>query len=179
VGPLALLVYPDTNYASPDIAYATLYTDSAFACSARAIEGLLAKYVTVYAYEFSDENAYLFTPPKVSTLVMGAFHTTELPYLFPAMLANSPYGATFSSGEQDLSQAMMLAWSAFARYGSPWTFATWSWGRYDPAKDEVESLVPPWPMTITNHTTEHKCNFWDPFITLEAVLPPSLSGVNP
>ncbi|MDR3415738.1 MAG: carboxylesterase family protein [Nevskia sp.] len=177
--PFALAFYPLSDYDSPDLAYASLYTDGGFACSARVTEELLARYVPVFAYEFSDENAYRFSPPKVTTLDMGAFHSSELPYLFPALVADSPYGATFSSAEQSLSNAMMSAWTEFARTGRPAASAGSAWRRYDPATDEVTALVPPAPQALPTHTREHKCNFWAPFIVIEAALPGSITGVNP
>ena len=79
--------YPIANYlsdgaaAAPGEAVAAIITDSLFACTARAADQLLAKYMPVWAYELQDTNApQLFNLPTV--FPYGATHASELQFIF-------------------------------------------------------------------------------------------------
>src|SRR5262249_52679401 len=80
--PLFLPQYPLANYPSPSIALGALGTDGIFACNARISAQLLSAHVPTFEYEFNDANApQLFLPPV--SFPYGAYHASELQYLFP------------------------------------------------------------------------------------------------
>jgi len=152
--PLFVAVYPLTDYPSPDLALAALGTDAIFACNARFVEHLVSAFVPTYAYELNDENApQRFLPPV--SFPYGAAHASEIQYLFnlPATVPAPPLDA----GQEQLSDAMVSAWTTFARTGAPGD----GWPRFDPALDDMESLVPPSPLVETGFAAFHKCAFWD------------------
>jgi para-nitrobenzyl esterase len=68
---------PLSAYASPDLAYAQVFTDSEFSCPALQADQLTRR-SGVYAYEFSDPDPpdnFNFT---TLTFGFGAAHSTEL-----------------------------------------------------------------------------------------------------
>lgn len=86
--PFVLGEYPLPVSPPADAASLTLGesgTDGIFACPERNGVQLLSKYVTTYAYELNDENAYLIFnefPGVTLSFPLGAAHFTEVPYLF-------------------------------------------------------------------------------------------------
>ena len=131
-------------------------TDGIFVCTARRAEQALAQYVTVYAYEFNDENA---PAPKIQNLnfPLGAYHSADVQYLFNRNGVPAP----FTPDQQALSQAMISYWTQFAKTGDPNSPGQPLWAAYDPATDERLSLVPPEPAVESGFATDHMCAFWD------------------
>jgi carboxylesterase type B len=88
LAPSVLEEYPLPASPPADAASLTLGesgTDGIFACPERNGVQLLSKYVTTYAYELNDENAYLIFDlfPGISlSFTLGAPHFSEVPYLF-------------------------------------------------------------------------------------------------
>src|SRR6185369_9733340 len=114
--PALIAQYPVANYASPDLAFATLATDAAFACNAHAAVRSFSHYVRSYAYEFDDVNApELFLPPV--SFPYGASHASEIQYLFdiPNLVGAPP----LTAAQQELSDTMITYWTRFARTGRP------------------------------------------------------------
>jgi len=162
-----LAEYPLSGYASPDLAYAQVITDSGFSCPAlRADE--LARRSGVYAYEFSDPN-----PPddfNLTTLTfpLGAAHSTELQYVFqriPALDTVPP----FSSAQLALSDQMIAYWSRFAATGSPNRRVPARsgrpapyWPRFSASRPDIQELVPgaTAPRASARFAAAHKCGFW-------------------
>jgi para-nitrobenzyl esterase len=110
--------------------------------------------VPVYAYEFNDENAperYL----QPAGFPYGAAHESEVQYLFS--LRNAPFPGALTPPQRELAAAMKTYWTNLARTGSE---SSLSWPRFDPANQQVLSLIPPRPDVETNFPTEHQCAFW-------------------
>jgi para-nitrobenzyl esterase len=151
-------LYPLVNYSSPSVALGALGTDAVFACNARASARLLSQYVPTYQYEFNDPEApMLFFPPPVS-FPTGAYHASELQYLFalPGTPVPSP---GLSAAQEALADAMVSYWTRFARTGDPNSPGRPAWPLYG-ASDQVQTLEPSTPMTNTDFSTNHKCAFW-------------------
>jgi para-nitrobenzyl esterase len=130
--PAVLAHYPLSAYASPDLAYAQVFTDSAFSCPALQADSLPAG-SGVYAYEFSDPN-----PPNdfplTFTFPLGAAHSTELQYVFQRI----PYLDTvppFTPAQLALSDQMIAYWTRFAATGNPNAGPGWA-------------RTPRWPRTL-------------------------------
>jgi para-nitrobenzyl esterase len=157
-GALAAL-YPLSRFPSPSLALSALGTDAIFACNSRKAVRLLAPFVPVHAYEFNDENApQLFLPPV--SFPYGSAHASEIQYLFD-LRATVPAPALDASQRQ-LSDAMVTYWTNFAKLGTPNSLAAPFWPAYDPAVDEMQSLVPPTPGVETGFALDHKCAVWAP-----------------
>ena len=151
--------YPLAAFPSPDLALAALGTDAIFACNSRKAVRLLSQFVPTHAYEFNDENApQLFLPPV--SYPYASAHASELQYLFD-LRSQVPHPA-LDADQQQLSQAMVAYWTNFARAGDPNGSGTPLWTAYDPAADQMQSLVPPSPVAEAGFAADHKCALWAP-----------------
>jgi len=52
---------------------------------------------------------------------------------------------------------MKTYWANLARTGSPSAF---TWPRFDPASQQILSLIPPQTHVETSFSAEHQCAFW-------------------
>lgn len=100
-----LLFYTFASYPFYGEALGASGTDGIFSCPARNADKLLSKFVTIYAYEFNDENApppqSSFNPPPPPfkgplTFPLGAYHTAELQYLVHWPIFRPAGGTTFA-----------------------------------------------------------------------------------
>jgi len=165
LGPSVLALYPFASYPFGGEALGASGTDGIFSCPARNADRLLSKFVTTYAYEFNDENA---PPPQsafggVLTFPLGAYHTSDLQYLFKGY---DVFGlpVALSPKQVRLSNTMISYWTQFAKTGDPNSSGEPVWSPYSAATDEFQSLIPPTPVVESNFATEHQCStFWDTF----------------
>ena len=89
------------------------------------------------------------------TFPYGASHGFELPYLFDY----AGFVPDFSAAQRRLSDAMIHAWTSFARNGTPGG----AWKPLDASGDGFfASLVPPRPVrrAAADFDADHKCAFW-------------------
>jgi para-nitrobenzyl esterase len=145
-GDAVLARYPASAYANAKAAFVAATTDAVFICPARSIARAMAKSQREPVFR------YLFThsPELRRRAASGALHGIELLFVFHHMNLEG-YQAT--PGEENLSRAMMDAWSRFAKDGDP------GWPRYDPATDPYEKLDDT-VASASGLRTEH-CDFWD------------------
>jgi len=164
--PDVLALYPFANYPFGGEALGASGTDGIFSCPARNADQSLSKFVTTYAYEFNDENA---PPPQSAfggllTFPLGAYHTSELQYLFKGVNFFGIPAAPLSSKQMRLSNAMIRYWTQFAKTGNPNSSGEPVWSPYSALTDEFQSFVPPKPVVESNFATGHQCStFWDTF----------------
>jgi len=163
--PPVLAFYPFASYPFGGEALGASGTDGVFSCAARIADQSLAKFVPTYTYEFNDENA----PPAQSafggllTFPLGAYHSSELQYLFPGI---DVFGlpVTLSSQQTQLSDAMVSYWTQFAKTGDPNSSGEPLWSPYSASTDQFQSLIPPVPVVEFNFDSSHQCStFWDTF----------------
>jgi len=133
-------------------------TDGAFACRAREAVRRLSQYTSVYAYEFNDPNAPMFLLPPVRA-AWGAFHASELQYLFDLPVRAGATPTAFTADQRRLAAEMVASWTRFARSGMPNTGAA-TWPAYTAAADSVLSLEPAASQVSTSFATRHRCAFW-------------------
>jgi para-nitrobenzyl esterase len=110
--------------------------------------------VPTFAYEFNDPNApeFIVTDPFMP---LGAFHASELPYIFQPAAGFFPTPA-----QMGLSDQMIRYWTSFAREGDPNSFATPPWPHYESGRDQFQSLAPGGTTSITTFAADHHCAFW-------------------
>jgi para-nitrobenzyl esterase len=163
--PKVLAEYPLSAYPSPDLAYASVFTDSAFSCPALQADTLVSR-SPVYAYEFSDPN-----PPNdfglTFTFPLGAAHSTELQYVFQKIpfLDTTP---PFTPDQLALSDQIIGYWSRFAAAGTPngglrgGHGSAPFWPRFGAASQQIQELVPNGtaPETGAKFAADHHCAFW-------------------
>jgi para-nitrobenzyl esterase len=168
----AFAIYSLKRFSTPALAVGAAVGDAAFECSAQASNRSLSKWVPTYAYEFSDTSAGRY----------GSMHGAEQRYLFrinndfedvkidpkdarqqtDIAVARALGGGpdALSARSQRLSEAMRLAWTAFARNGNPDTPLTPKWPL---VSDGVEMLDPSFSGALPNSElrTRHHCDFWN------------------
>ena len=176
VGPqingLVATQYPLSAYPSPDLAFATAFTDVGFSCISRLNDQLLALKAPVYAYEFNDPNASSLSLPSDPFLPPGSADTTELPFLWPNLVGtNNAARTAFSAPEQALAGEMQLAWSNFAKAADPNGSGVTGWAPFAILADQFHSFTPGAVGTTSGFTADHKCNFWEPLEIAEALMP--------
>jgi len=165
--PLAPFIIPHYPLPSPptppgpSIALGAAGTDGIFACNSRTSIRRMANFVPVFAYEFNDPNPpQLFLPPDVvSGMPYGAYHASEIQYIFdlrPA-LPNPP---ALNADQERLSRDMVSYWGHFARKADPNSRHTPDWPQYDRTADLFQSLIPPTPATEATFAADHQCAFW-------------------
>ncbi len=170
--PLAAPLYPLSAYPTPDLAYATLFTDVGFSCAALGFDQLLSNSVPTYSYEFADEDAARLILPADPLMPLGAPHTSELPFIWPNLVGVGVPGASMTAAEDALAVQMRAAWTNFAKSGNPNGPTVDAWPAFNPIAGDFEELVPPAPTPSTGFATGHKCDFWGPVLALDGVLPP-------
>jgi para-nitrobenzyl esterase len=165
--PFVLEEYPLPASPPADAASLTLgesSTDGIFACPERNGVQLLSKYVTTYAYELNDENAYLIFDlfPGISlSFTLGAPHFSEVPYLFDVFFTPSDFS---QPGQESLSEAMISYWTHFAATGDPNSPGEPAWSPYSSMADQFQSFVPPTPTVepTGSFDSNHMCStFWN------------------
>ncbi|HET6353549.1 carboxylesterase/lipase family protein [Streptomyces sp.] len=153
-----LAAYPVSAYPSPNLAYSAIGTDQHFACPARDDGRLYSGRVPVYAYEFNDPQAPPFIPAPHTP--QGAFHASELAYLFPMDALPLP-----SSAQRRLSATMTAYWARFAATGNPNGPGAPRWPRYTADHDRIQVLAPDRTASTTDFAADHNCAFWQPVWT--------------
>ncbi|MFF5532447.1 carboxylesterase/lipase family protein [Streptomyces cinerochromogenes] len=146
--------YPASAYPSPNLAYSAVNTDQRFACPARSDSRLYGSRAPVYAYEFHDPQAPPFIPAPHTP--QGAFHASELAYLFPMGSLH------LTPAQRRLSGTMTAYWARFAGTGDPNGPRTPAWPRYTAEGDRVQVLAPVRVAPTTGFATDHRCAFWQP-----------------
>jgi para-nitrobenzyl esterase len=148
--------YPLRDYNSASLALATAWTDYTWGCTALSTDRSLARYIPTFAYEFADENAPWATTMPAPSFPTGAFHASELQYLFN----DEQFAGTMTPAQQHLSNVMIRYWTRFAHTGNPNSDGTPTWAPYA-ATGRVQSMAPgSGRIQPADLGREHQCGFW-------------------
>jgi para-nitrobenzyl esterase len=157
--------YPLSAYASPELAWNRVGTDSAI-CGQRILDKVLAPQIPVYAYEFDDRTAPFYFP-KMPGFLSLAYHTADIQYLFP-LWHGGPDGIQhpLNKKQTDLSDQLVAAWTNFAWTGNPNGLGNYPWPRYKKSAIKPAWLLQDIPvlstLTDTQYSTLRNCDLWDP-----------------
>jgi para-nitrobenzyl esterase len=156
--------YKLAAYKTPQRARNAVGTDSAV-CPQLMVNRILAPQTPVYAYEFNDPTAPFFFPPLPGFEPM-AYHTADIQYLFTGW-HGGPKGQAhpLNAQQRKLSDALILAWTNFARTGDPNGRGAPSWPRFKPEDGKPglylsERLPESVTMTDAAFEADHRCGFW-------------------
>jgi para-nitrobenzyl esterase len=135
--PKVLAEYPVSKYPSPDIAWATVQTDS-LDQARKVTDDELSKWTRVYAYEFNVENTPQFTSifrlqqtnPAAKAFPFGATHVDDLAYLWQYLGQTVP----LTDAELALSDQITDYWNDFQRTGDPNGSGAPAWSPYSAAR---------------------------------------------
>ncbi|WP_369382224.1 carboxylesterase/lipase family protein [Streptomyces sp. cg36] len=134
-------------------AFATAFGDYLVSCPTQEAARQLAAATPgrVFAYEFADRSAPVLYPAP-SGFPLGAYHGSEIPYLFDYLAAGE---VRLDPAQTRLSQTMTGLWSRFAATGDP---ADWPPTQADPYVPL--SLAPDAVAPRTDYDSGHQCPFW-------------------
>jgi len=120
-------LYPVDETHTVEDQLAALYSDWGMTCPTRRdARWFSALAVPTYLYRFTHA-------PDVMGGKAGAFHGSELVYLFPSVFAKK--GLVYTDADRALAQAMIGYWARFAATGDPNGGGTVTWPRYTTASD--------------------------------------------
>jgi para-nitrobenzyl esterase len=138
----------------PGAVMSSIWTDYSWSCTALRTDKMLSRRTPTYAYEFADEKAPWFADAANPSFPTGAYHASELQYLFPGV-----YGSgNLPAAQQKLADQMIKYWARFAYTGNPNGPGLADWPRF--AGSSVLSLAPA-KTTQADLAGEHHCGFWD------------------
>ncbi|EDY54756.1 MULTISPECIES: carboxylesterase/lipase family protein [Streptomyces] len=147
--------YPADRFRSPGEALSTVVTDWAWGCTVLDRDRTLDRHVPTYAYEFDDDEAPWFSTLKKPNFPTGAFHGSELQYLFDDEQLPGPA----TPAQHQLADTMMRYWARFAHTGDPNGPGAAPWPRFGTGR-YVQSLRPG-RTERTDLAQEHQCGFWN------------------
>ena len=147
--PAILGRYPVDDYDRPAFALAAVLTDwgkRVGACPTLDTARAASRTAPVYSYEVTQDSGV-----EVNGISFGAYHGSELPYLFDLPWAEP--------GDDRLTPVMLGYWAQFARTGNPNAAGLPRWQRFGTSRETVLGLsadrVAPVPFGAV-----HKCTFW-------------------
>jgi para-nitrobenzyl esterase len=153
-GPRVLERYP-VGPEGPAAAIASSFTDSRFACPSHALRRLLSQRAPVHGYEFADRQAPIVVPDWLTGLDMGAYHASELAYVFGTRWVFADPGR-FTPQQKALSDRMMRLWAGF---GHDATFDG-DWPAVGAEGAPIRVFTPDGDRLDDSFFERHQCAFW-------------------
>lgn len=155
-----LAEYPGRSFATPALAFATVFTDAVFSCPALQVSRDLSRYVRTYAYEFNDPQAVTLLGSPTDLPGLGSFHSSGLVYAFQTPLPGLADPAQFSAQQRRLSDDFSASWALFAKTADPNLTERAPWAPFDAARGNVWTFRPSGSSESTTFAQEHHCAFW-------------------
>lgn len=147
--------YPADRFHSPGEALSTVIDDWAWGCTVLDRDRALDRRAPTYAYEFADDEAPWFTSLKKPNFPTGAFHGSELQYLFDDEQLPGPA----TPAQHQLADTMVRYWAQFAHTGDPNGHGAAPWPRFGTG-EHVRSLQAGKTEQV-DLAQEHQCGFWE------------------
>jgi para-nitrobenzyl esterase len=147
--------YPVTEFPSPATAWADILTDRMWASATLEQHEGLARHGPVYAYEFADAGAPMYLPFP-SNFPAGAFHASDVPYLF----ADEKAEGSLTPAQRALSAQMIGYWTQFARTGDPNHEGAPRWPAFGGATSVLGLAPGAGGIAPVDYAAEHRLAFW-------------------
>ncbi|MGW3621791.1 carboxylesterase/lipase family protein [Micromonospora arida] len=141
--------YPRDAAQPASVTLGAVLTDHDYAEPVYSAALAFARRVPTFAYEFADEDAPFFTEGPEPTFATGAYHCAELPYLFTV-----DYAEALTPTQRRLSDAMVRAWTDFARTGRA------GWPRLRPDAPYVRGFAGGGGSGGSDFAAAHSYDFW-------------------
>lgn len=155
---LVVKKYPVEKYSQPAVALRDVWTDSAV-CALPLLHGAFSRSMPTYAYQFDDRAA----PAPPSLFPMGAYHASELQYIFDMDPSTLPL-EDLNGGQRLLSRDMVRYWTEFAISGKPHPTGLPPMPEFNSATQTILSLDVGGSRPISDFNVQHQCGFWLPLI---------------
>ncbi|MEV0289325.1 carboxylesterase family protein [Kribbella sp. NPDC050820] len=149
-----LAKYPVTT--SPALALATVLSDwGGFigACAVLRTAQAAARHQPVYAYEFAEDSGRVLP----DGYPLGAFHSSDLPYLWAVDMPQNPF-PPLTPDQERLSDTMIGYWSAFAHTGNPNGAGRPKWSTFNNSGTVLGLATT--GVAPTPYGANHQCGFW-------------------
>jgi len=158
LAPAVMAEYPLDAYDNNTfLAYSDAVSDpSPLGCEVTKWSQLFAQATPTFRYEFADANAPVPVELSSNGFPLGAYHGSELQYLYGPVMLPGPQ----SDAQKQLARDMMAYWGNFAKTGNPNGRALVHWPRYDASGLQLLRLSPEGNTVIDNFDDEHHCAFW-------------------
>ncbi|HEX6546173.1 MAG TPA: carboxylesterase family protein, partial [Bryobacteraceae bacterium] len=157
LSPAVMKEYNPADYKNLFMTYADEVTDSSpLGCAVSSLAETLSNIAPVFRYEFNDASAPTPGVGIPSFFRLGAYHGSELQFLFKMAQLPGPQTAA----QHSLSEQMMQYWANFAKTGDPNGPGLVAWPQYDAYTQQILSLRPEGTTLITNFNADHHCAFW-------------------
>jgi para-nitrobenzyl esterase len=153
VGPEVQQEYPLDAYPDAGTDLGEAIGDALLACPAVSSAETLARFVPIDEYEFDHvPDPFVLPTPGI---VLGAFHSAELPYVFDGPVASSGM-LRFTVAQQTLATEIDGAWTRFAATGDP-AGAGVSWPTLSSSRTYLSLNT---PSTLATGVKSQVCAFW-------------------
>ncbi len=139
----------------PALTIARSFTDQRFACPSHVLRRVLARHVPVWGYEFADAEAPIRLPDWITGLDMGAYHASELAYVFGTSWLFADIDA-FTPEQRALSERMMGLWAGF---GQGPAFQA-EWPRVEADGGPVKVFAPEGDRMDDRFFERRNCDLW-------------------
>ncbi len=148
-----LKIYPAGSDQEALASYLASFRDQTFGWEMRIWARMQVKsgHHAVYRYYFTRR------PPGRQSARLGAFHASEIPYVF----GNFVWPFPWEDVDHKLSDAMSSYWVNFATTGNPNTKGLPEWPAYDPEKDAVMELGD--QIAVGSHINKVGLDFYDTY----------------
>ena len=131
---------------------------------ARFVASTIAKAgLPSYEYRFS------YVADSLLKKVPGAFHATEIPFVFDTV--KEKYGAALTAADEEAAQKMHAYWLNFVKSGNPNGAGLPHWPQYSPKSDEL--------MNFTEHGPTPEADPWKQRLDLAVRLEDRLAASKP
>jgi para-nitrobenzyl esterase len=152
--------YAVAKYGSPSAAEIAAAQD-AKRCIAKNLDDAWAGHGPVFSYEFADRSVPSYYP-RVS-FRMGAYHTSELQYLFPLFHGARGTAHPLSLEQHRTADLLVRLWSSFAASGQPSDDGRFVWAAANTEHAAVLLIKANAEVSMEPLTRkESHCESWDP-----------------